>query len=328
MKIVVTGSNGFVGANLIEELQKRFPEAEIACLVRGAKKNSQGNIKYYPVNYLDKNTLLNSPAFDEIDYFYHVAGVTKSATEKGFIEGNVIPGKNILETIKEKKLSVKRFLLVSSQTACGPSKGEGHFKSEEETENPVELYGKSKLASEKNTIGFGDVIPYTIISPSSVYGPRDVDFFNIFKMTKSGVNLYAGNKFQTVSLIYVKDLVSAIINSSLSDNTVNKKYFVNDDEPKNWIEIQSAIFKICGRGKIDVTVPFGLLNVLGLFGSAYSKITGQAVLLNMNKIELSKPGYWVFSNQKAKNEFGFSCELPFEEAMKKTYEWYKANNWL
>ena len=73
MKIVVTGSNGFVGANLVDELVKRFPDAEISCLVRSSKKG-KGNskVKNYAVNYLDKNSLLNSEAFNQIDYFFHV----------------------------------------------------------------------------------------------------------------------------------------------------------------------------------------------------------------------------------------------------------------
>lgn len=328
MKIVVTGSNGFVGANLVEELQRRFPDAEIACLVRSAKKSSAGNVKYYAVNYLDKNTLLNCPAFNDVDYFYHVAGVTKSATEKGFIEGNVIPGKHILETLYEKKINLKRFVLVSSQTACGPSNGAGHYKTEDEPAQPVELYGKSKYESEKTTMQFKGKIPYTIISPSSVYGPRDVDFFNIFKMTKSGFNVYAGNKLQTVSLVYVKDLVDAIIDSSLSEKTIDEKYFINDDEPKNWVEIQSEIFNVSGRKKIDFSLPVSLLNILAYGGSFYSKLTNTPVLLNRNKIELAKPDYWVFSNKKAKQDFNFKCKFTFTEALKETYAWYKNNNWL
>lgn len=328
MKIVVTGSNGFVGANLIEELTKRFPDAEISCLVRSAKKNNNGNIKNYAVNYLDKSTLFNCPAFESIDYFYHVAGVTKSATEKGFVEGNVIPGQNILETLVEKNVIPKRFILVSSQTASGPSKGQGHFKTETEPENPVELYGKSKLESEKTLRKFEGKIPYTIISPSSVFGPRDVDFFNIFKMTKSGINVYAGNKYQSVSLVYVKDLVNAIIDSGFSKNTLNKKYFINDDEPRNWIEIQSEIFKVSGRNKIDFTLPFGLLKVLAYGGSFYSKLTNQPVLLNLNKVQLSKPDFWVFSNKKAKKDFNFKCDYSFKEAIKETYTWYKENKWM
>ena len=255
-------------------------------------------------------------------------GVTKSATEKGFIEGNVIPGKHILEVLYEKKSALKRFVLVSSQTACGPSKGKGHNKTEDETETPVELYGKSKLECENITRQYKGKIPFTIISPSSVYGPRDVDFFNIFKMTKSGVNVYAGNKLQTVSLVYVKDLVNAIIDSSLSDKTVDQKYFINDDEPKNWIEIQSEIFKASGRNKIDFSLPVGLLNILAYGGSLYSKITNQPVLLNLNKIELAKPDYWVFSNEKAKRDFGFKCRYSFTDAIKETLDWYKKNNWL
>lgn len=329
MNIVVTGSNGFVGKNLIAELMSRFDNARISCLVRSDKQSiNDEHIKYYKINYLDKNSLMNCPAFEQIDYFYHIAGVTKSPNRKGFWDGNVIPIQNILDVLSAKKISLKRFVLISSQTASGFSNNATHYKSENESDTPTELYGESKLESENVLKKYIHKIPFTIISPSAVFGPWDVDFYNIFKMTKFGLNIFAGNKKQIVSLIYVKDLVNAIIDSCFSEKTVNEKYFICDDKPKSWVEIQETIFKIADRKKINITIPYTILNILSYFGSMYSVVTRKPVLLNQNKMKLSKPNYWLCSNRKAKEHFNFSCTYSFDQAIQETYNWYKQNNWL
>ena len=328
MNILVTGCNGFIGKNLIPELKNRFKGANISCLVRNNKASSDKHIKYFKINYLDKNSLLNSPAFNSVDYIYHIAGVTKSANQKGFFNGNVLPLKNILEIILQKNIRLKRFVFISSQTASGYSNNKTHFITEDEIAKPIEPYGKSKLEAENILANYGKQIPFTIISPSAVYGPWDADFFNIFKMTKFGFNIYAGNKKQIVSLIYVKDLVKAIIDSSISTKTINEKYFICDDKPKSWEEIQETIFRMADKKKIDFTIPYTLLNISSYFGSLYSMITRKPVLLNRNKIKLSKPNYWLCSNKKAKEHFDFKITYSFDEAIKETFEWYKQNNWL
>lgn len=329
MNILITGSSGFIGKNLIVELKNRFGDIKISCLIRN-DKSAIGDkyIKYFKINYLDINSLLNSPAFDQVDFIYHLAGVTKSHNKKGFWEGNVFPIKNILEVIYKKNITLKRFVLVSSQTSSGYSKDKNHYKLEDESDNPIELYGKSKLEAEIILKNYDKNIPYTIIRPSAVYGPWDVDFYNIFKMTKLGLNIYAGNRKQIVSIVYVKDLVNAIIDSSLSNKTINEKYFICDDKPKSWEEIQETIFKIAGKNKVSVTIPYTILSFLSYFGSLYSTVTNKSLLLNRNKIKLSKPNYWLCSNQKAKEHFNFSCNYSFDEAIKETYKWYKQNNWL
>ena len=60
-------------------------------------------------------------AFEDADYIYHVAGVVKSKTPEGYFKGNVDTTKILLEVAEEFKDKIKRFLVVSSQTAAGPS---------------------------------------------------------------------------------------------------------------------------------------------------------------------------------------------------------------
>jgi nucleoside-diphosphate-sugar epimerase len=298
-------------------------------LVRNKKAYSPGDrVRTFVVDYLDRKSLLNCPAFDQVDYIYHVAGVTKSASKKGFFEGNVVPTNHLIETLIEKKTTPKRFVLVSSQTASGSSNNRNHYKKEDELENPLDLYGQSKLEAETLLRKKGNIIPYTIISPSSVYGPWDVDFLNIFRMTKIGINIFAGNKNQVISLVYVKDLVKAIIDASLSHEAENQKYFICDDEPRSWEEIQNVIFSLVGKKKVDITIPLTVLSAFSYFGSIYSSIANKPILLNRNKAQLLKSSYWIISNQKAKSDFFFNCHYSLAEGIKETYDWYREHRWL
>jgi dihydroflavonol-4-reductase len=329
MKIVITGSSGFIGKNLMEEVERRFSEAEILCLVRNSKNlTSRNRIKFLEVDYLDRESLLNCIAFEQVDYVYHVAGVTKSVSKKGFWEGNVLPTKHLLETLVRRNTIPKRFILVSSQTASGASRNRDHYRREDEPENPLELYGQSKLEAERQLREYVHTIPFTIISPAGVYGPWDTDFYNIFKMTKYDINIFAGNKNQVVSLVYVKDLVKAIVDASLSKNAEYQKYFICNDEPKSWEEIQNTIFNSVGRKKVDINIPLPIINALSYVGSCYSTIVRKPILLNRNKVRLLKSEYWIFSNQKAKTDFSFSCNHSFVEGIKETYDWYKEHHWL
>lgn len=327
MNIVITGSNGFIGRNLLNELLRKFPDAKIKCLVRSLKKSDNERVENIPVNYLDLNSILASGCIENADYIFHVAGVTKSATKKGFWEGNVIPTQNLVEAVKRLNKNIKRFLIVSSHAASGPSDFIDHYKNESEQDKPSELYGKSKLAGEM-ILRSQETIPYTVIRPGGVYGPGDVDFLNIFKMTKMGINVYAGVKHKYISLIFSEDLVEAIINSAFSENTINKKYFIVEDHPVRWQQIHEEIFSIAEKKHFDISIPLPLISFFANFGSLYSILFKKQSIFNKNKIDMSRPSFWIASNESAKKDFGFKTKYSMRESLEKTFNWYLEKGWL
>ena len=244
MKVLITGANGFIRSHLVEELIKK--NAEVRCLVR---KDSKGiylnnlNIQRYAVNYSDISSLMKTDALENIDYFFHLAGITKGVTEKDFFEGNVLPTKNILEVLKIRNIQLKRFIFLSSQAAAGPAKSIEDFTEINDLPKPVEYYGASKLEAEKIVQKYSDIIPITIIRPCGVYGPRDVDFFNIFKQIHKGISLFYGNRNKYLSLIYVGDLIEGILKAAFSENSIGKTYFLCNDQPFRWQDINLTISK-------------------------------------------------------------------------------------
>jgi len=327
MNIVITGSNGFIGQNLIKEINCRFPDAKITCLVR-KEKTSTKNIFYSQVNYLDVNTLLEEKSIEEADYIFHVAGVTKSHNWKGFYNGNIVPTENMIVAVRQKSKKIKRFVLVSSGSAAGPAKSLEQMSKESDPSEPMDLYGKSKLEAELILKKSGDKIPYTIIRPGGVYGPGDVDFLNIFKMTSARFNVYAGVKHKYISLVYVQDLVAGIMDAAVSENSVKQTYFLNNDKPVTWQTVHETIFEICNKKPINVSIPFGLIYAASYIGSAFCYLTGKATIFNKNKIELSKPDYWVAENNKAKKDFNYGTRFGLKESLVLTRDWYVEKGWL
>jgi nucleoside-diphosphate-sugar epimerase len=329
MKARGTGSNGFIGSHLVEALlAKGF---EVACFLRS--RSDRGFLKDAPVeraviDYAKPETLVRSKALEGVDYVFHAAGVTRRVTKAQFYAGNVEPAQNLLEAIKARELRLKRFVFISSQAALGPSHAADDFKTEDTRPSPIEFYGESKFIAEQIVQEYGATIPFTIIRPSSVYGPRDVDFLNIFKQVSIGFNIYAANRKKMVSIIYVDDLVNGILQAAQAQAANGQVYHLCDDTPVTWETIQQEIVKVVNTKVVTFSIPEIFIRLSGVFGDLFSKMTGRFSLINRQKIRLSLPKYWLVSNERAKRDFGFACETALEDGLRKTWLWYRKNGWL
>ncbi|MFC1485048.1 NAD-dependent epimerase/dehydratase family protein [bacterium] len=327
MKAIVTGSNGFVGTHVVKTLQdKGF---DITCLVRFPKKQKDSDdISYNCINYHDTKTLNCLDIFKIADYVFHIAGVTKGITKNDFYKGNATPTKNLLETVKKTNPNIKRFVLISSLAATGPAPNLKNPKKENDENYPIEFYGQSKLEAEKIALEYSEDIPITIIRPSAVYGPKDKDFLNIFKMIKYNINIFHGNKNKYLSTIYIKDLAQAIIDSALSENTIGQIYNITNPKIISWKEFHESAAKVMLKNPINLNIPLASLKIIASAGEIYSKITKKACIMNKEKIKMAGPDYWTCSHEKALKDFGFIAKTPLEEGIQKTYLWYKNNSWL
>ncbi|MBN2052043.1 NAD(P)-dependent oxidoreductase [Candidatus Woesearchaeota archaeon] len=324
MKILLTGSGGFIGKNLKKALEDRFQGVEIVSLKRAGVPAPGEHL----VNYSDAKTLIDCKACKDVNYAFHLAGITKAVRFKDFYNANVIPTENLLNALKQKSPDLERFIFASSQAAAGPSRNRQHYKTEQEEANPVEYYGETNLMAEEIVQGYASFLPCTTLRIASVYGPGDEDFKKIFKMAKSGINIYAGNKKKIFSYIYVEDLVEGMISSALSKNTVANTYFICNDEPITWQQMHETVFSVMNKKPISISIPFPIIKALSYLGDAHARISGNVSILNVQKIKLAEPDYWIASNQKAKKDFGFNPHVSLEQGVQRTYEYYLRNKHL
>ena len=318
-KIVVTGSSGFIGKNLMDKLPRVMPSAEIVTLLRSGANRSDGVV----ADYGDAASLMRIQALREANYVIHLAGITRGIREREFREGIIVPTKNLLEALCRTNKNLRRFVFASSHAAAGPSRCLEHFKQEDEKPCPIESYGKCKLDAEYLIQSYGYSIPFTILKLGAVYGPHDVDFLNIYKMLRFRVNIYPGYRNNYVSYVFVSDAVQAIILSMLSDRAQNQVYFICNDHPAQWKDIHEAVIRSAQVKAVSVNLPYKVVLGLSYLGVIPALCLRRVPILNPQKLRLSSSPYWIASNLKAKQELGFSPFYSLEEGIQITYDWYK-----
>ena len=327
MKAVITGSNGFIGSTLVQQLSGLGHE--VRCLTRPSSvaKSSNPKVRRFAIDFEQPETLASCGALDDADIVFHVAGVTKALTLKAFRAGNVAPTRVLLDTIERINPGLKRFVLVSSQAAAGPASSVDVPMTESMPANPVEDYGRSKFEAER-LLEQSYSFPWTIVRPAAVYGPRDVDFLQLFKQLRLGLGIYPGNRDSYVAIVHVDDLVDGILLAATSESSRNQTYFLTHEVAVPWPEIYRAIGAAWGRNIREISVPLGAVSLAGRLGDAYSKLTGRVSVLNSKKIDLARPRYWICSPQKARTDFGFAPKTPLHAGLRDTLAWYKKEQWI
>jgi nucleoside-diphosphate-sugar epimerase len=323
-KVVITGASGFIGGRLRDALLASG--ADVLSLVRPDSPPAARG-RSAPVRYDDPQSLRDVLARERPDYVFHVAGATKGVSYDDFWRGNVQPTQNLVGALLEVHPDLRRFVLVSSLTAYGPS-NEGPPLRESDAPRPIEHYGRSKLEAERLLERCGDRLRFTIVRPAGVYGPADVDMFVLFRAAKLGVNLFYGNRDKRASIVYVDDLVDALVLAAQSERSVGKGYFIADGVPYTWGEVQDHIRRAVGRAGVNLHLPAFLVPVAAALGEAASAIDKKPRLLNRQKALMDAQQAWLCSPEAARADFGFVPRIEMSEGTRRTYAWYREHRWL
>jgi nucleoside-diphosphate-sugar epimerase len=320
MKALVTGAAGFIGSYLVETLKKRG--YEVTCLTR--RSSNLKWIEHLDLKYIFCDLSEVESSADEIngfDYVFHLAGVTKALCERDFFHVNADCTEKFLRVIAEKNPGLQRFLYLSSLAATGPS-GSSETVREDSPPSPVSSYGKSKLQGEKAVLEYGSKFPVTIIRPPAVYGPRDTDFFVMFKMIKKGFFPFWGKCFY--SLLYVEDLVQGIILAAESKEAEGETFFLSDNMVYTNEAIAAEISSAIGVKAMKIRLPQLLLPFLAFLGQKIDK----RGIINRDRINDFRYPNWTCDSSKARDELGFRSRITLREGIKWTADWYRIHRWL
>lgn len=226
--VLVTGSAGFIGSCLVNELVKNYKVVGIDDLSSGSKKNiiKHKNYIFIKGNCGDLN-LLNS--IKKIKVIIHLAG--QSSGEKSFEDPLNDFNKNTQSTLNllyyADKIKCKHFIFTSSMSVYG---NKHNIKLNEKfSTSPISFYGLSKETSEKYIKKYRDKgLNYTILRLFNVYGSEQ----KLGNLKQGMIRIYLTQIFKNKSLIIkgsgkryrdfihirdVLDYIKIIIN--------NKKYF-------------------------------------------------------------------------------------------------------
>lgn len=321
MKALVTGATGFVGSHLAEALLRRG--ADVTALVRSPGKAQLLNdlgIRQVRGDLHSADALRAATAGQDV--IYHVAGLVAARDEAEFLRGNREGTASLLASLGEAR---PRLVLVSSMAAGGPSP-RGRPLTGAEPPQPVTMYGRSKLAGEDVVRASG--LPWTIVRPPMVYGPRDTEVLKAFRIARSGLIPVFGDGTQELSAVYGPDLAEALIAAAESDAAVGRIYYACHPERFSSMEFVRAVGNSLGKSVRVLTLPEWVARgALGITGTA-ARLAGQATILTADKAnEFFQPA-WTGDPAPLMRDTGWRPAHDLASGLEATAQWYRQSGWL
>jgi nucleoside-diphosphate-sugar epimerase len=322
MKALVTGATGFVGSHLVEALGRGG--AEVTALARSAAKAAilrEQGVRVVSGDLHD-HAALEQAATDQ-DVIYHVAGVVAARSEAEFLRANQEGTRNVVAAAE--RGARPRLVLVSSLAAGGPApRGAPHHGSE--PPRPVTAYGRSKLAAEQ--VVQTSSLPWSIVRPPIVYGPRDREVLKLFRIARFGVAPVFGDGTQELSAVHAVDLASGLIATGTCPGAIGHIYNACHPEVFTSAEFGRAIGAAMGR-------PIGTLRIPAVVGRALlsltetsARLTGQITILTTDKAnEFFQPA-WTGDPTPLLNDCGWRARYDLRAGLADTYQWYRKAGWL
>ncbi len=324
MKIFITGGTGFIGSQLIEHfLDQR--NADIYVLVRNRKnlKWLEGLDLHILEGDLSSIPLLPS----DLDFVFHVAGITKAVKSKYYYTVNQYGTASLLQALLSQEISLKRLVLLSSQAVSGPSSN-GRPVEENAPPAPITPYGKSKLEAENEALKFKERFPLTILRAPTIFGPRDPVLLPYFKFIKKGILPSLGRKQRLISLCYVKDLINSFDLSTRKSLKSGEIFHVADPIPRRWDELGLAAGRALGVNLKTIKLPLCTLYPGYILAEFFGKISNNPSILSREKYFEMKQPAWIVNTDAVQEKLGFTPQLTFQEAVQETIDWYKIAGWL
>ena len=322
MKALVTGATGFVGSHLVEALRRN--RVEVTALARSPEKAAALVAAGVRVVAADlHNTEALARAVDGQNMVFHVAGVVSARNEAEFLSANRDGTRNIVAAAAAG--GGPRFVLVSSLAAGGPAP-RGLPLDGSEPPRPVTAYGRSKLAGEQAVRD--STLPWVIVRPPIVYGPRDREVLKLFRIARLGVAPVFGDGAQELSAVHAADLANALIAAAQSDRARGRTYAACHPEVFTSTEFVRAVGSSMGRSVGALRIPAPIGRVLLALTETTAKIAGQPTILTTDKAnEFFQPA-WTGDSRPLSRDTGWIASYDLQHGLAHTYQWYRRAGWL
>lgn len=319
----MTGGTGFIGSHLAEALLDRG--VQVRCLVR--KGSDLKWLKGLPIEMTfgdcrDRTSLRE--AVKDADRVFHLAGITKAVKEKTYFEINASGTENLIRTCLENNPRLQKFIYVSSQAAAGPCRN-GDKKRESDQCEPVSAYGQSKRMGEELALAHAHEIPLVILRPTGVYGPRDKDFYTLFKWVSKRIKPCFTGK---VSLCYVQDVIQAILLAAESQTKSGEIFFLSDGTDYLMREVGDVFARTMGVSPLSIPIPKWLIFGIASLSDYLSLLSRRPSLISRGMAEQMVQKDWTCDITKAKTVLGFEPQYQLSRGARLTYQWYKNQKWL
>lgn len=339
--ILVTGSPGFIGANLVLRLLKEMKSGTVISLDNmndyydpALKEYRLGLIekaaKTSPVKHIFiKGSIADKGLIDQVFAEYKPAVVVNLAAQAGvrysidhpdvYIESNLIGFYNILEACRHNP--VEHLVYASSSSVYGGNK-KVPFSTEDKVDNPVSLYAATKKSDELLTHAYSKLynIPSTGLRFFTVYGPAgrpDMFYFSATNTLSKGGTIKIFNYGNCKrDFTYVDDIVEGVIRvmQGAPEKMAGEDglplppyavYNIGGGQPENLLDYISTLQEELVRAKV--------------LPEDYD-FEGHRELVGMQAGDVPV----TYADSKGlEDDYGFKPTIGIREGLRKFAEWYK-----
>lgn len=320
MKVIITGSNGFIGTWLIKELEKTGENEVVALVRQGSNYDELKNRNGVYVNEVDYESCLWEKCFDSADICIHLIGQMgkTGVTKEQYMEVNVNLTRKILSCCEKKNL--KQFIFCSTPGVQGFGE---RLAAEELPYAPRNLYEETKVMAEKLILEFCKKadIKYTIIRPDFVYGPGDFRRIKMYKNIKNMKFVLTTSGKSYLHPTYVTDVVHGFIKSMDNEKAFNQIFNISADEDVTSLEYLETIAKCVDRKLIQINIGYSCSKTAaGIIENCYRIFLKREAFVSKNKIDFLALDHST-SNKKAKKLINYIPKVDINEGMQNTIEW-------
>jgi dihydroflavonol-4-reductase len=301
--VAVTGASGFIGSNLTAHLSARGHD------IRAVRRP------------FDRPDLIDT--LGGCDVVVHLAGVVAAARDEEYFEANVTATRVVAEATRA---AGARLVHISSLAAAGPASRD-RPRVEDDPPAPMTAYGRSKLEGER-VIKAVSGLPWTILRPGVVYGPRDRAVLALFRMARAGMLPLVGRETAAYTMIHVADVVRAIEAAVDRGDASGETMFVGHPEPVSARALVEGVRDAAGGAATIVRVPQPVLWIAALAGDAIGTLRGKPVVINRRRYdELNAEGF-VCRVDRLRDRLGVVAGIALRDGLAQTAKWYRSNGWL
>ena len=345
MKILVTGTAGFIGFHLAKKLLERGDTVigldnindyydtnlkyarltELGINKKDIQENkltdsTNENHKFIKADLSDRdaiNTLFETEQFDAVCNLAAQAGVRYSIENPhAYIDSNIVGFTNILEACRHN--GVKNLAYASSSSVYGLNKSQP-FKTSDHTDHPVSLYAATKKSNELMAHTYSHLygIQSTGLRFFTVYGPwgrPDMApmLFSDAILNDRPIKVFNhGNMSRDFT--YIDDIVAGIIKVIDNPAKANQAWNANDPTPNS----SSAPYKIYNIGN---NAPVNLMEFIGEIETAIGKVAEK----NFMDIQAGDVESTYADTSELMYDFNYKPFTPLSQGVGEFVTWYKA----
>jgi nucleoside-diphosphate-sugar epimerase len=316
--VSLTGATGFLGWHIATTFQRAG--WTVRAIVR------PGNTKPLPDGVESRESALHAAALAAViagtDVLVHAAALTRSGSEDVLRAINVDGTRAVIDAAND---TGSRLVLISSQAANGPGTPLVPSR-EDDTPHPLTPYGRSKLAAETHVRADARV-PWTILRPSAIYGPRDRGFLQLFRLAARGRFLLVAPPDTAFTLIHVDDAARAVVMAAGNPRAIGETFFIGHPEPQSPDAMLRQLARAFGHPYRPRRVPPFALRAIAAAGDVAWRLGIEPMLDRSRLMELHAEGF-VCAVDRASDRLGFTAETPLPAGLESTLRWYRRQGWV